>query len=119
MASISAILLIFPAFLRAPVDHVHVGGPQEHPHVSFLHSHVEHDLHEMDPHFGDADPDKSARSVNWFSPVCSPVLTFIAVLFPVASVDPVLVEDHLVERVEPRSHDPPSLRFTNPRSPPA
>jgi hypothetical protein len=95
---------------------------KEHPHVSFFHTHEiheSHDLHESDTHLEDSDPDQNARAVNWFSPVCSAVLTFVAVLVPVATISPVLVEQHLLETVEPRTHDPPSIRFSNPRSPPA
>ena len=141
--SIAAILFLLPAFLRAPIDHVHVGSLGEHAHASFFHSHDSHghdlhsgyhsddlhsdDLHSDDPHdlhasgehFTDNDSDGSARDVNWFSPVCAPVLNFVAILLPVAYVAPILAGERLFEKIEPRAHDPPSIRFSNPRSPPA
>jgi hypothetical protein len=116
--TIWTILAFVPAFVRAPLDHVHSHGPQDHPHSGFFHSHIAQANNGAGPELRDYDPDEDARSLDWFQPVASPIATFIAVLLPFADFVPPSVKVEHIELTEFCGHDPPAAGPSSPRAPP-
>jgi hypothetical protein len=106
------------AFARAPFEHVHDHEAEDHPHGGFFHSHLPQMRTGTGIAWQDYDPDEDARPLNWFHPVSSPGLEFVAVLVPVAEVVLTPADRQTIEPVEPRGHDPPPTGPSAPRSPP-
>ena len=116
--TIATILVFVSAFVRAPLDHVHSHGPEDHPHSGFFHSHFAQATNGAARELHDYDPDEDARSLDSFQPVAAPIATFTAVLLPVADLAPPSVEVGHIELTEFCAHDPPSARPSSPRAPP-
>jgi hypothetical protein len=116
--TIATILAFVPAFVRAPLDHVHDHGPQDHPHGGFFHSHFAQATNGAGPELRDYDPDEDARSLDSFQPVAAPTATFTAVLLPIADLAPPSVEAEHIELTEFCGHDPPAAGPSSPRAPP-
>ena len=116
--TIATILAFVPAFVRAPLDHVHGYGPQDHPHSGFFHSHIAQPTNGAGAELRDYDPDEDAQSLDSFQPVASPTATFTAVLLPVADLAPPSVEVGHIELTEFCGHDPPAAGPSSPRAPP-
>jgi hypothetical protein len=112
--------MFLPAFLRAPLDHIHSHDVENHPHGGFFHSHLPHAAAESSgPAWHDYDPDEDAQALDWFHPVTSPGWIFAAILSAVADFDPPAVAERTPSAAEPRAHDPPAFTPSSPRSPPA
>lgn len=110
------------AFLQAPSSHVHPHeGIKQHA-GSFLHTHFGHVKARQGtlPEWRDYDPDDDFQFLSWVpsGPNDSGLAPVILTLSPV-TIPTLGASERRTRAFRPSAHDPPSLKASSPRAPPA
>lgn len=113
------VLVLLAAFGEAPHHHFHPADP-DHDHD---HHHAVEPLHDLPLMAGQLgweapDHDASAQSKHWLEGAASDSSLLLATLVEYHQLVPAAGLRLRLRRVNPRSHDPPSVLALHPRPPP-